>query len=61
MKGMQKTGDVLMMDGRTYVSMDLYKNLQKELKQRNKMLDIFIEEREYLKSVIENKKQMRII
>lgn len=50
-----------MMDGKTYVSMDMYKSLLKDLKQSNSMIDLFIEEREYLKSVIENKKQMRII
>lgn len=56
-----KIGDVLMMDGKVYVSMDMYKSLLKDLKQSNSMIDLFIEEREYLKSVIENKKQMRII
>lgn len=55
-----KIGDVLMMDGKVYVSMEMYKSLLNDLKYSNKMLDIFIEEREYQKKVIENRNNMKI-
>lgn len=56
-----ETGDILIIGGKTFVSMEHYNKLQKELKRETKILEIMIEEREYLKSVIENKNKMRII
>ncbi len=47
-----ETGDVLIIGGKTFVSMEHYNKLQKELKRETKILEIMIEEREYLKSVI---------
>lgn len=61
MKDIIKSGDALIMEGKPYVPLDMYKNLQKDLKRKNSMIDILIEELECQKTVIENKKQMRIL
>lgn len=55
------TGDAILFGGKQYVSLDKYNSIQKDLKTNNKILDMLLEEVEYLKTVVENKKQMKIV
>lgn len=56
-----KIGDILMIDGRTYVSMDMYKNLQKQLHTVQDVAEGFLQRLTSIEVANENRKSMKMV
>ena len=56
-----KVGDVLIMDGKSYVSMDMYKNLQNQLHTIQETAEGFLQKLVSIEIANENRKSMRVI
>lgn len=55
-----KIGDVLMMDGKVYVSMEMYENLQKQLCQVQDVAESFLQRLTSIEVANEYRKKMKI-
>lgn len=60
MKDIIEAGDILIMEGKSYISLDMYKNLQKQLQQVQYVAESFLQRLTSIEVANENRKQMKI-
>lgn len=60
MKDIIEAGDILTMEGKSYISLDMYKNLQKQLQQVQYAAESFLQRLTSIEVANENRKQMKI-
>lgn len=60
MKDIIEAGDILIMEGKSYISLDMYKNLQKQLQQVQDVAESFLQRLTSIEVANENRKQMKI-
>lgn len=56
-----KIGDILLMDGKAYVSMDMYKRLLDNLSVANMLTDSYAQRLSVIEEANENRRSMKII
>ena len=56
-----KVGDILIMDGKPYVSMDMYRNILNDLKIANMLTESFSQRLSAIEVANENRRSMKII
>lgn len=56
-----KIGDILLMDGKAYVSMDMYKRLLDSLSVANMLTDSYAQRLSVIEEANENRRSMKII